>query len=81
MRRGRGALGCDVEEGGEAEARAGEAGVNGRQRIASGVFAAFLWIVAFGAFASIDDDKGWLALAALLAGMFFALLALRSKSD
>lgn len=27
MRRGRGALGCDVEEGCEAEARAGEAGV------------------------------------------------------
>jgi hypothetical protein len=28
MRRGRGALGCDVEEGGEAEARAGKAGMN-----------------------------------------------------
>ena len=27
MRRGRGALGCDIEEGGEAEARAGETGV------------------------------------------------------
>ena len=28
MRRGRGALGCDVEEGGEAETRAGKAGVS-----------------------------------------------------
>lgn len=52
MRRGRGALGCGVEEGGEAEARAGEIGVRG----AFGTLAAIAALIATPANASDCSD-------------------------
>jgi hypothetical protein len=51
------------------------------QRIAAGLFAAFLWLVSFGAMMAIDHDQQWLALTALVAGMLMALWALRPNRD
>lgn len=45
------------------------------QRVLAVVFALFLWLVAFGAMTSYNSDGSWIALAALLAGMGFALWA------
>lgn len=45
------------------------------QRAMAVIFAMFLWLVAFGAMTSYDSDGSWIALAALLAGMGFALWA------
>jgi ABC-type nickel/cobalt efflux system permease component RcnA len=51
------------------------------QRVVAGVFAAFLFLVAFGAMVSVDGNQQWLALAALLAGMIMCLWALRPARD
>jgi hypothetical protein len=47
------------------------------QRVMAGLFAAFLWLVAFSAMTAINGDQQWLALAALVAGMGMALWAVR----
>jgi hypothetical protein len=51
------------------------------QRIAACLFAAFLWLVAFGAMTSVDGDQQWLAFVSLLSGMILALWAIRPTAS
>jgi hypothetical protein len=50
------------------------------QRIVARVFAAFLWLVAFGSLTG-PYAGGWTALTALLAGMGLVLWSLQPKAD